>query len=551
MSSLISSRTYPVFSLVPDYQRNIENYRYPLLSAKRSEIEERADLFISEDEEEQSIRQLFNQIHKGNYSDLVEGSPNFGELSYYPASNGLHVNEGHKGLNAQIDLYTYSTGGVRMRRLAVLAEELSMMSVSLPGHNNGPCSPSCGKRLPHGDIKASLDKRTVKKAPEQFCHCNNNRCPICHRYHTFVKSDDYAQRLWATRDNLARRGYSPVCYQVVLSPPQRDKDPAAYLRWFSVEGLKDLRRMAVFILKELGSLGGCVVVHHFRQNGEDGIENAGTTGNNGNPYDWRVALHCHSLALFDGYVDSSKIRGIYEKYGWTVKVVLPRKKNGSSDWKDARIKSIQQLRKKLFYLQSHASIMTPDKGGRALDSITWFEGATHKRLREIYGPSKHPLMIEGYTETDEEGRVLYWYEDALRFAPMDLLTLAEVERINSARVFVDASDYEECSRIVRDLRKELDVPRNSSIPPADLWRVIGSDPRFITSFLPHAEPDSMRSPRADQVDGRELWVFRDGSVHEVPEDDKQPMADFSVLAEKVYSDDFSEDDYALRFGGGL
>lgn len=58
MSSLISSRAYPVFSLVPDSQRNIENYRYPLLSAKRSEIEE------------QSIKQLINQIHKGNYSDL-------------------------------------------------------------------------------------------------------------------------------------------------------------------------------------------------------------------------------------------------------------------------------------------------------------------------------------------------------------------------------------------------------------------------------------------------------------------------------------------------
>lgn len=423
------------------------------------------------------------------------------------------------------------------------------MSVALPGHNEGRISSSCGKMLPHGDIKASLDKFTVKKAPEQFCHCNNNRCPVCHRYHTYVKSDDYAQRLWATRDNLARKGNRPVCYQLVLSPPQRDKDPLAYARWMSIEGFKDLKRFAIHLLKELGALGGSITVHHYRQNGEDGIENSEITGNTGNPYEWRMAIHFHSLALFN-FVDSSMVAEIYKEYGWTVKVVLPRKKNGSNDWKDARIKTIQQLRKKMFYLQSHASIMQPDKGGRALDSISWFEGSTHKKLREIYGPSKHPLIIEGYTETDDEGRVLYWYEDALRFAPLDLLPLAEVERINSARVFVDVSDYEQCSEIIRGLRHDLGVPHNEAIPPADLWRVISSDSRFITSFVPYADGDSMRAPRKDQVDGRDLWVFRDGTeLPERPPDDGPIKSFFKGMADSVYSDDYSMDDYAMRFGG--
>lgn len=83
------------FYEIPHHQKNIEDFRHPLLSAKRNEIEERAELFELMDDEEQNIKQLMDQIHKGRYSDLEEGSPYFDELRYYPASNGLHVNEGH------------------------------------------------------------------------------------------------------------------------------------------------------------------------------------------------------------------------------------------------------------------------------------------------------------------------------------------------------------------------------------------------------------------------------------------------------------------------
>ena len=383
---------------------------------------------------------------------------------------------------------------------------------------------SCGALLPHGDIKASLDGQNIKRAKEQRIHCTSRLCPKCFRYNLYLDSEDYAQRIWALREREARRGAVPMLYQVVLSPPKRHKDALAVYRWTSKEGIDDLKKTAFLILRELKALGGSLTMHHYAQNGEDGLENAAITGNDGNPWNWRLALHFHALAVFDTIVPVEKIREIYKKYGWIVKVVTPP--NGGLS--DARIKTYDQLKNKLFYLQSHASVFIPDNGGRMMDSITWFGSATHRSLREIYGPNKSPVIKEGYTEIDEEGRVLYWYDDLKRFQPLGLETLAEVEKVNAARVFVDAADYGECFAAVCDLADSLGIPlkyetRTDSkgnkkavcvgpaedIPPRELYKLLSSDYRYLSVFVPHGEADKMRPPRKDQIDGRYLWMFRD------------------------------------------
>jgi len=470
-----------------------------------------------------------DRIKNGRYSDLDDPTaPFYGSVRVYPAYYGLHVNEEHnKGVivnfSQKLDVWinSASTDFLKKPKLYDL-DELHYFSVGLPGQNKDPVGrpisfkTSCGCRLPHGEIKVTLDDLDAPFfAPEQFIHCASRRCPTCLRYNTFVDSDDEAQRVWALRDMYARRGYSAVIYQIVLSPPQADKDPLAVHRWTSREGFNDLKKQAVLILKELGTLGGSLTVHHMRENGEDGIENGEVTGNDGDPYAWRLALHFHALAVFDFAFDLKKTAEIYYKTGWVVKLVINKgefnEKKGQKFnlWNAARIKTLAQLKKKMFYLQSHASVMIPDDGGRALDSIIYFGGATHRKLREIRGPSGRPLYIEGYTEHDDKGNILYWYDDLARFAPLGLDTLAQVERANTARVYVDACDYGPCFKVIEDLKKTLGLRKCDDIPPADLWRTISQDPRFISAFEPMTDPPNMRLPKKEQLDGRDLWIFRE------------------------------------------
>lgn len=547
---------YP--SLFEDQSR-IEHYRYRILSIPPSDVAALADLYEVESEEEQKLDLLLSQIRNGRYSDLDLSDEFAKTLRPYPAYNGVHVNEpcigGYRQPLSQLDLkINAASTAFRASPRMVSLKDLHYCGIALPGQLKDPqgrqaayCS-SCGKPLPHGEIKAPLDGSYSKRAKEQHIHCSSKRCPVCLRYNLYLDSDSFAQRLWAARNREARAGSSAIMYQIVLSPPKRHKDPLAVYRWTSKEGIDDLKKTAILILKDLGALGGSLTMHHFAQNGADGMENAAITGNNGDPNYWRLAIHFHSMALFDTLFPIGKVGEIYKKYGWTVKLVLKKGKDGKPlPIKEARIKKLDQLKNKLFYLQSHASVVIPDDGGRCLDSITWFGCATHRKLREITASSNTPLIKEGYTEIDEEGRVLYWYEDLRRFAPLGLETLAEVERVNSARVYVDAADYGDCMREICGLCQSLGIPlRYESrkgpdgaikrickgpavdIPPRDLWRLIGSDPRFIKAFEPMAEVDKMRPPRKDQIDGRFLWMFRENAADI---DEFRPSAEYQKACE--------------------
>ena len=525
------------------YQSYVDNYRYPLLSAPRSEIEELADLLTVDDEEEQGIKALIDNIRLGDYSDLTGTSPASPlPVRAYPAYYGLHVNEAIiDGESTNLDILANESGTkLRTKNPKLISlNDLTFMGVGIPGQNRrdgkrAKWSEDCGKALPHGTIKASRDKTTVYRAMEQFHHCDCKKCPNCLRYNTYVQAKEPSQRLMSFKKKLAQEGYLPAIYQVVLSPPQRDKDPLAVYRWLSKEGYEDLKKQALLILNDmLGALGGQLITHHFRQNGEDGLKYAGITGNDGDPRHWRLDTHFHALSVFDlAKFRPSITRDIYLKTGWVVKIVTPP---GIEDPREAlkqgKLKTLQQVENKMFYLLSHESIMETDDG-TTLRGSTPFGGLTHRKLRNIWGPNRGPILKEGYTETDEEGRVLYWYDDLERFAPLGLENLAEVERVNSAFVYCDSRDYPELFSKLRELWESLSIPTKmervkrrdrktgevriverpigpaQDIPPADLWRVISSDNRFYTTFEPMAPPDLMRGPRVHLVDGLDLWTFR-------------------------------------------
>ena len=85
----------PGSPVLRSYQSYIENYRYPVLAALRSEIEAAADLFLHESEEEEKITALLHRIKCGGYSDLNPSSTLSDQLRPYPAYDGVHVNETH------------------------------------------------------------------------------------------------------------------------------------------------------------------------------------------------------------------------------------------------------------------------------------------------------------------------------------------------------------------------------------------------------------------------------------------------------------------------
>lgn len=478
-----------------------------------------------ESDHERRINTLLTDIKRGKYSDLEADTPMSPHVRRLSCYNGVHANESLiEGFTSTshptLDIWVTSSGDRFRKSPATLGlDDLHFFGAGLPGQlaeaDGSPRrrKPTCGKRLKHGWIKATADGESILGAPEQFIHCDSFRCPACLRYNVYVSSEDMAARISAARDNEARRGAAAAIYHVVLSPPQLKNDPMAAFRWLSQEGFNDLRRQAYIYLRQLGALGGAVVVHHFREDGQDGIEHAADTGNSGNPDYWRLGLHFHVLAIFDYrqmYDFGPRAAELSRVTGWTFKILgdnAGQKKDGQkTKIRDRQVKTFDGLKNLAFYVRSHASIMISDHGGRALESVTYFDGANHGRLREIYGPSGRPLIIEGYNQTDDDGRPYYWVDELARLAPLGLVHLAEVERANRGRVYVDKADYDACSREVADLRRRLGLSPAEDLPPADIWRLISSDSRYLYHFEP-MNPDDMRPPRRDLLDGRDLWIF--------------------------------------------
>jgi len=475
----LSIESEPVFSRKPDYQTAINDFACRVLQMPYSEILARS--IITKGEE--AIENLFFNIRHGEIL-IPEGA-----LSH-PANIGLHGL--YVGLNGKFSILTNKSGLLR-KPIYMQSLDAQKLSVGLFGH--GEISrPDCGKPLRHGKHKVTLDGEIVKEAPEQFRHCNNARCPICFRNYVYHKAFDTSEKLWATRSMLASEGFTPVCYQVVLSPPQPSKDSSCVQKFLTLEGFNDYKRMALYILnEELGSLGGMLVCHPFRENGEDGIKNGEITGNDGDPLHWRFAPHFHALALFDLTVPLQKIAEISARTGWMIKFVS----SDPREIREGRISKIEEARDKMNYLLSHAGLIEIEGAGRRMDSIIEYGKATHRYIRRLTLDGKNqPLLQEGHTDITDDGRTLYWLDD-LRRLHGENLALCEVERVNASHVFCRAHDFDSCMAILQGLGEHPNV--------GEIWRAIKDDPRFITHFIPYS--DMPRNPRKLQVDGEQLWIF--------------------------------------------
>lgn len=181
------------------------------------------------------------------------------------------------------------------------------ISWSPPGR--GKHLSTCGFPIKGGD-RACLDNHYFGSILQT---CKNPSCPkCCVRYasQTAHKLDNLLSAYDQTMRGVGKWSH------VVLSPPQ---DLAKSIDG-SEEGFRLLIDWVDDIVKKLGFTAGYKFFHPWRQDGENGIENAVLTGNTGDSKNWRHAPHFHIV----GYTLSNVTLHTAENYqntGWVVKDV--------------------------------------------------------------------------------------------------------------------------------------------------------------------------------------------------------------------------------------
>lgn len=527
------------FGGIPTYQTRINSITCGLSNLPESEIYSRA--ISDESREPDKILRIRRNIRNASIvfppevSECCSLSPLDPESSpLYPANGGFRINERlHIGLRTRISLKFDNAGHLRKRGpLEADFSDLSTMYIGLPGQGEPGRSAKgikCGfEKLKHGDICGTLEAETVIKRSEQFRHCNNINCPICWVRYYKDHANTTSSVIWDTRDMLARQGYTPMAYHIVLSCPQPFDKPSL-IKSATLEGWKDLRAEAHEILRELGVIGGAMFYHPFRENGKDGIKNGSITGNDGDPEHWRYAPHFHAIALFNGFPPLDRVRELYERTGFVInfKTIEDERPKGANYLDEARIKTLADCSYLCSYLYSHIGVIKGDNSNRRLPGVTYLENSHPTKIRTLYLRRGVPLLLQGYTATVQDpdnlevhGQPLYWRQLLLDLAassdlsPPEILRLSEVELINSGFVRCAAHDYEYCSKVLDDeykRQKELGLLHPSGhgkydLDVFELWRLIRDDPAFITQFQPvNAE---LRNPRILQVDGEQLgYIF--------------------------------------------
>lgn len=205
------------------------------------------------------------------------------------------------------------------------------ISWSPPGR--GKSLSTCGYPIKNGD-RACLDAHYFGSILQT---CKNPSCPRC-----FVR---YASQTARKIDNLLTAYDESMqgvgCWShLVLSPPQEFAKSVDG----SEEGFNLLNGWVDEIAKKMGFLAGFKFFHPWRQDGEQGIENAVTTGNTGDSRNWRHAPHFHIV----GYTISNVSEHTADNYvntGWVVKDV-------SSDISEYRLQVVD-------YLLTHVGIGKP------------------------------------------------------------------------------------------------------------------------------------------------------------------------------------------------
>lgn len=471
-------------------------------------------------------------------SDLCELTRlNEGENGVYPAKGGFRISENSLyGLRGRICL-NFSNAGARLSKgpKYQAINELTPLYVGLPGQGEPGRSREgikCGKHaLKHGDIVGTYNAELVIKKREQFRHCNNINCPIC--WVRYVKDHAHVAStlIWDTRDMLARQGYTPMVYHVVLSPPQ-GFEAANLIKASTYEGYVDLRAEANDILRQLGALGGALFYHPFRENGQDGLKNGEITGNDGEPLHWRIgAQHWHAIVIFNGIPPLDRIAEIHKKTGFVInfRTLDDKAPRGEDYLSNARIKTLDDCEYLANYLYSHIGVIKKIGGKKRLPALTYIENSHPSKIRTLELRHGVPLLLQGYTgravseDPDINGQVLYWRQLLIDLPAMnpnlsedEIKRLSEVERINSGFVRCAAADYEYCKKAIEEeaaRQKALGLvhwigPASYDLDVKELWALIRGDPRFITQFMPMEEEGGLRNPRILQVDGEQLgYIF--------------------------------------------
>jgi len=201
---------------------------------------------------------------------------------------------------------------------------------SLPAH--GSKGTQCGRFVPNTGIVCCPDSHIIRG---RTYRCGRFDCPICYPWSVTRGAGRVADAIKAA----ATLYDSPVINHIVLSPPQRE----AIGMIGSEKGYHKLRKQATNIALDLGAIGGSIVFHPWRQNGqkdESDIE-AIEDGRVSKDSNWRLGPHFHAVVL--GWIDLERIATLYKTSGWVVKLVSP-------DIEPDRVGSV------LAYCLSHAGI---------------------------------------------------------------------------------------------------------------------------------------------------------------------------------------------------
>lgn len=398
-----------------------------------------------------------------------------------------------------------------------------MISI-LPMH--APKGPGCGTVFWHGTDKVTLDfdgngNGAYSRVRYQTRSCHSPECEECGDKAILDKAWEIAQRIEASQAFIRQyRMESPRTIEIVFSPPQATKRELAETLHYAhtIEGFQEFEYTILEAIRQASgdseglSWGAMMFYHAFRQNGTDGQKN-GWNGNDGNPDHWREAPHFHVIftsSMFPGQLIKAfnDLRRTDLLKGWIVKV---GPKEGETE--PRLLSSHSDLENKLQYILSHTAIRhKADKDGQAigrrLPMFSCHGLNHHSRISRIEVKSGVPLLNQGYADFIEDGETrkgFYWARVLYMCLDNGLdVELARVERINSAHVYVPTIYRNDSKRdivqFVHDHPEDL----------GGLWRMISSDRRYITNFVPK-EGCPLRYPnRMKMIDGGDLRYIVSG-----------------------------------------
>jgi len=188
----------------------------------------------------------------------------------------------------------------------------------------------CGKWFTKGCLNVSAHHNTEfsgKVFIKSFQkHCYRADCEICYKKWMARESNKATRRI----EKYEKQSGKPAKH-IIVSPPS----------WKHYTTIKELRKEAYKILKEIGAIGGSVIFHPFRY--DKNIKR------------WYYSPHFHVIGF--GWLDG--IAETYQKSGWVVKN-----------------KGVRDSTFATFYYQlSHAGVR------RGNHTVTWFGDLSYSKLK--------------------------------------------------------------------------------------------------------------------------------------------------------------------------